>query len=93
MRQCPKCGYVRQSEDDYICGPDECPKCGTIYIKYQAYLAQRHEEEKPETGPPGEGQTGAESISHKTCSKCGESFDSHLFGVFPWKCPTCNGRY
>jgi len=93
MRQCPKCGYMRQPKDDEICGPDECPKCGTIYIKYQAYLAQKEEKEEAESGPPKEVHGVAESISQKTCSKCGESFDSHLFGVLPWNCPTCNGRY
>ena len=93
MRQCPKCGYVRGPKDDEFCGPDECPNCGTIYIKYQAYLAQKKEDEEAETGPPEEIQAEAEGISQKTCSKCGESFDPHLFGVLPWNCPTCNGRY
>ena len=93
MRKCPKCGYVRGPKDDGFCGPDECPKCGTIYIKYQAYLAQKKEEEEAETEPAEEVHAAAESISQKTCSKCGESFDFHLFGVLPWNCPTCNGRY
>jgi predicted nucleic acid-binding Zn-ribbon protein len=93
MRRCPKCGYVRQPEDDEIYGQDECPKCGTIYIKYQAYLAQKQEEEQAKTRPPKEVQAETESVSQKTCSKCGESFDPHLFGVLPWNCPTCNGRY
>jgi hypothetical protein len=93
MRKCPKCGYVRQPKDDEICGPDECPNCRTIYIKYQAYLAQKHEEEEAKTRPPEEVRVDAEGISQKTCSKCGKNFDSHLFGVLPWNCPTCNGRY
>jgi len=92
MRQCPKCGYVRQPKDDEICGPDECPKCSTVYIKYQAYLAEKQEEEEAKTGPPEKVQAEAESISQKICSKCGDSFDSHLFGVLPWNCPTCNQR-
>lgn len=33
MKTCPKCGYVRQPQDE---APDyECPKCGVIYAKAQ----------------------------------------------------------
>ena len=97
MRQCPKCGYVRQPNDDQFYGPDECPKCGTIYIKYQAHLAQRQEEEeekeKATEKPPPKPPPKAEGISQKTCQNCGQSFETHLFGALPWNCPTCEGRY
>ena len=92
MRQCPKCGYLRKPEDNEFHGPDECPKCGTIYIKYQAYLAQKQEEEEAEERPPEDVEDEQEGPSRKTCSKCGESSDSYLFDLLPWKCPTCNGR-
>jgi len=92
MRQCPKCGYLRKPEDNEFHGPDECPECGTIYIKYQAYLAQKQEEEEAKERPPEEVEEELEGLSRKTCSKCGESSDSFLFDLLPWKCPTCNGR-
>ena len=62
MRKCPKCGYVRGPKDDEFCGPDECPKCGTIYIKYQAYLAQKKEEEEAETEPAEEVHAAAQEV-------------------------------
>ena len=93
MRQCPKCGYLRKPEDNEFHGPDECPKCGTIYIKYQAYLAQKQEEEEAEEQPPEEVEEELEGLSRKTCSKCGESSYSYFFDILPWKCPTCNGRF
>ena len=92
MRQCPKCGYLRKPEDNEFHGPDECPKCGTIYIKYQAYLAQKQEEAEAEEQPPEEVEEELEGLSRKTCSKCGESSASYLFDLLPWKCPICNGR-
>ncbi len=96
MRKCPKCGYVRQSKDDEFYGPDECPKCGTIYIKYQAHLAQRQEEEdekeKAAAEPPPKPRPEVEVASQKICQYCGESFETRLFGALPWNCPACNRR-
>jgi predicted nucleic acid-binding Zn-ribbon protein len=92
MRQCPKCGYLRKPEDNEFSGPDECPKCGTIYIKYQAYLAQKQEEEEAKEQPPEEVEEDLEGLSLKRCSKCGERSDSYLFELLPWKCPVCNAR-
>ena len=92
MRECPKCGYLRKPEDNEFYGPDECPKCGTIYIKYQAYLAQTLEEEEAKEGPPEDVYEEPEGPARKTCSKCGKSSDSYLFGLLPWRCPACNTR-
>jgi predicted nucleic acid-binding Zn-ribbon protein len=92
MRQCPKCGYLRKPEDNEFYGPDECPKCGTVYIKYQAYLAQKQEHEEVKEVPPEEVEKELEGLSRKRCSKCGESADSYLFDLLPWKCPACNAR-
>jgi hypothetical protein len=92
MRECPKCGYLRKPEDNEFYGQDECPKCGTIYIKYQAYLAQTQEDEEAKEEPPEDVQEQPEGPSRKTCSKCSKSSDSYLFGLLPWKCPACNTR-
>jgi len=92
MRECPKCGYLRKPEDSEFYDPDECPKCGTIYIKYQAYLAQKQAEEEPKEGPAEDVQEEHEGLSRKTCLKCGKSSDSYLFDLLPWKCPACNTR-
>lgn len=92
MRQCPKCGYLRKPEDSEFYGPDECPKCGTIYIKYQAYLAQSQEEKEAEEQPPENVNEKPEGVSRKICSECGKSTDSYLFDILPWKCPICNRR-
>lgn len=38
MKTCPKCGYVRQPQDE---APDyECPKCGIVYAKFRATPAR-----------------------------------------------------
>jgi DNA-directed RNA polymerase subunit M/transcription elongation factor TFIIS len=92
MRECPKCGYLRKPEDNEFYGPDECPKCGTIYIKYQAYLAQTQEDEEAKEEPPEDVHKEPEGPSRKTCSKCGKISDSYLFDLLPWRCPACNTR-
>jgi predicted nucleic acid-binding Zn-ribbon protein len=92
MRECPKCGYLRKPEDNEFYDLDECPKCGTIYIKYEAYLAQKQAEEEAAQWPPRDVQEEQEDLARKICSKCGKSSDSYLFGLLPWKCPACNTR-
>lgn len=33
MKECPKCGYSRQPQDDRVTPAAECPKCGVIYAR------------------------------------------------------------
>lgn len=35
MVSCPKCGYVRQPEDEDFVPATECPKCGIVYEKFE----------------------------------------------------------
>lgn len=35
MVACPKCGYVRQPEDEDFFSATECPKCGIVYDKFE----------------------------------------------------------
>jgi hypothetical protein len=35
MVACPKCGYVRQPEDEDFFSATECPKCGIVYEKFE----------------------------------------------------------
>ena len=93
MRKCPKCGYVRKPRDNKVFNPEECPKCGTIYIKYEAHIAQELLGREAETGLREEVREAEESIYQKRCTQCGEGFDPRFFDLLPWKCPVCKGRY
>ncbi|MGC9196036.1 MAG: hypothetical protein ACP5IL_11345 [Syntrophobacteraceae bacterium] len=35
MVACPKCGYIRQPEDEDFFPATECPKCGIVYEKFE----------------------------------------------------------
>jgi predicted nucleic acid-binding Zn-ribbon protein len=93
MRKCPKCGYVRKPRDNKVFSPEECPKCGTIYVKYEAHIAQELLRRETQTESPEEGQESEELIYQKRCTQCGEGFDPRFFDLLPWKCPACNGRF
>jgi len=47
MEKCPKCGYVRTSQDDEFISELECPKCGIVYQKFTENISKEDNSEYP----------------------------------------------
>jgi Zn ribbon nucleic-acid-binding protein len=74
MKECPKCGYVRQQKDDEIGIPfTECPRCGIIYDKINDRVNS--------APPPARQRSGTTKSTPKSDSKLARYIVGALLGI------------
>ncbi len=76
QRRCPKCLYLRHSNDDGKAPPDVCPRCGKIYEKAKKHVEHEQRERS---------FRAHKTLEFRYCGNCHEPVS-----IYASNCPHCD---